>query len=54
VFSKNTISHKQSLRLYSRRWYSPAGRYHSLPTLLLDVPGQVAAFWEIKKNLFLI
>jgi hypothetical protein len=26
--------------------------YHSPPTLLLNVPGQVAAFWEInKKNL---
>ena len=30
---------------------SPARRYHSPPTLLLNVPGQVAAFWEIKKNL---
>jgi len=28
---------------------SPACRYHSPPTLLLNVSGQVAAFWEIKK-----
>jgi len=26
---------------------SPACRYHSPPKLLLNVPGQVAAFWEI-------
>jgi len=30
---------------------SPACHYHSPPTLLLNVPRQVAAFWEIKKNL---
>ena len=30
---------------------SPACRYHSPPTLLLNVPGQTAAFWETKKNI---
>ena len=29
---------------------SPACRYHSPPTLLLNVPGQTAELWETKKN----
>jgi hypothetical protein len=30
---------------------SPACQYHSPPTLLLNVPGQIAVFSEIKKKL---
>jgi hypothetical protein len=28
---------------------SPACRYHSSSTLLLNVSGQIAAYWEIRK-----
>jgi hypothetical protein len=30
---------------------SPVCHYHSPPTLLLNVPGQIAAFWEINKKI---
>jgi len=56
VFSKKPVvtnSHSDCILIGGTSLdVSLAGRYHSPPTLLLNVPGQVAAFWEINKKKF--